>query len=191
VAPVLCSAQLRGPVAMVGAPDGAVVRGECAEPPSTLRRGSRSASSRAASLGLRPPWRGARHRPPLRSRDPSPPHSDFSTARLWYRPPGTGESSDHGAEHVDDPVEACMASRSSSAAPRIPTRHGAALMQALRLGPDDSSSPDPCSVGAGSALTIPTITALLVGSVPSERAGTASGALNTTRQLGGAIQGCR
>ncbi len=42
-------------------------------------------------------------------------------------------------------------------------------------------------IGAGSALTIPTITALLVGSVPAERAGTASGVLNTSRQLGGAI----
>lgn len=42
-------------------------------------------------------------------------------------------------------------------------------------------------VGAGSAMTIPTITALLLGSVPAERAGTASGALNTSRQLGGAI----
>ena len=41
-------------------------------------------------------------------------------------------------------------------------------------------------VGAGSALTIPTITALLLGSVPVERAGTAS-VLNTSRQLGGAI----
>jgi DHA2 family methylenomycin A resistance protein-like MFS transporter len=42
-------------------------------------------------------------------------------------------------------------------------------------------------VGAGSALTIPTITALLLGSVPVERAGTASGVLNTSRQLGGAM----
>jgi DHA2 family methylenomycin A resistance protein-like MFS transporter len=42
-------------------------------------------------------------------------------------------------------------------------------------------------VGAGSALTIPTITALLLGSVPVERAGTASGVRNTSRQLGGAM----
>ena len=42
-------------------------------------------------------------------------------------------------------------------------------------------------VGFGSALAIPTITALLVGSVPAERAGTASGVLNTCRQLGGAL----
>jgi DHA2 family methylenomycin A resistance protein-like MFS transporter len=42
-------------------------------------------------------------------------------------------------------------------------------------------------VGFGSALAIPTITALLLSSVPAERAGTASGVLNTCRQLGGAL----
>jgi DHA2 family methylenomycin A resistance protein-like MFS transporter len=42
-------------------------------------------------------------------------------------------------------------------------------------------------VGFGSALAIPTITALLVGSVPADRAGTASGVLNTCRQLGSAL----
>jgi DHA2 family methylenomycin A resistance protein-like MFS transporter len=42
-------------------------------------------------------------------------------------------------------------------------------------------------VGLGAALAIPTVTALLVGSVPAERAGTASGVLNTCRQLGGAL----
>jgi DHA2 family methylenomycin A resistance protein-like MFS transporter len=42
-------------------------------------------------------------------------------------------------------------------------------------------------VGLGSALAIPTITALLVSNVPAERAGTASGVLNTCRQLGGAL----
>ena len=42
-------------------------------------------------------------------------------------------------------------------------------------------------VGLGSSLAIPTITALLEGSVPAERAGTASGVLNTCRQLGGAL----
>ena len=42
-------------------------------------------------------------------------------------------------------------------------------------------------VGFGSALAIPTITALLLGSVPAERAGTASGVLNTCRQIGGAL----
>jgi len=43
------------------------------------------------------------------------------------------------------------------------------------------------SVGLGSALSIPTMTALLVGSVPAELAGTASGVLNTFRQFGGAV----
>ncbi len=42
-------------------------------------------------------------------------------------------------------------------------------------------------VGLGSALAIPTITALLLNSVPPKRAGTASAALNTCRQLGGAL----
>jgi DHA2 family methylenomycin A resistance protein-like MFS transporter len=42
-------------------------------------------------------------------------------------------------------------------------------------------------VGFGSALAIPTITALLLGAVPAERAGTASGVLNTCRQIGGAL----
>ncbi|MBV9356079.1 MAG: MFS transporter [Chloroflexi bacterium] len=42
-------------------------------------------------------------------------------------------------------------------------------------------------VGLGSALAVPTLTALLVSSVPAARAGTASGVLNTCRQLGGAL----
>jgi DHA2 family methylenomycin A resistance protein-like MFS transporter len=39
-------------------------------------------------------------------------------------------------------------------------------------------------VGLGASLAVPTLTALLVGSVPAERAGIASGVLNTCRQLG-------
>jgi DHA2 family methylenomycin A resistance protein-like MFS transporter len=42
-------------------------------------------------------------------------------------------------------------------------------------------------VGVGSALTVPTLTAVLLDSVPIERAGTASGVLNTSRQVGGAL----
>lgn len=42
-------------------------------------------------------------------------------------------------------------------------------------------------IGLGAALAIPTVTALLVNSVPAERAGAASGVLNTCRQLGGAL----
>src|SRR5919197_3687359 len=42
-------------------------------------------------------------------------------------------------------------------------------------------------IGLGSSLSVPTLTALLVASVPAERAGTASGVLNTCRQVGGAL----
>jgi DHA2 family methylenomycin A resistance protein-like MFS transporter len=42
-------------------------------------------------------------------------------------------------------------------------------------------------VGLGSSLSVPTLTALLMSSVPGERAGVASGVLNTCRQLGGAL----
>jgi MFS transporter, DHA2 family, methylenomycin A resistance protein len=42
-------------------------------------------------------------------------------------------------------------------------------------------------IGFGSALAVPPLTAVLLGSVPSERAGTASGVLNTCRQVGGAL----
>jgi len=43
------------------------------------------------------------------------------------------------------------------------------------------------SVGLGAALSIPTMTALLIRRVPAELAGTASGVLNTFRQFGGAV----
>ena len=42
-------------------------------------------------------------------------------------------------------------------------------------------------VGAGGALAMPPVTALLLESVPAERAGMASGVFNTCRQLGGAL----
>jgi DHA2 family methylenomycin A resistance protein-like MFS transporter len=42
-------------------------------------------------------------------------------------------------------------------------------------------------VGLGGALAIPAVTALLLDSVPADRAGTAGGVLNTSRQLGGAL----
>jgi DHA2 family methylenomycin A resistance protein-like MFS transporter len=42
-------------------------------------------------------------------------------------------------------------------------------------------------IGLGAAMTIPTMTAVLVGSVPAALVGTASGVLNTSRQLGGAL----
>jgi DHA2 family methylenomycin A resistance protein-like MFS transporter len=42
-------------------------------------------------------------------------------------------------------------------------------------------------VGLGQSLAVPSLTALLVTSVPADRTGIASGVLNTSRQLGGAI----
>ncbi|MFB6836198.1 MFS transporter [Streptomyces sp. NPDC056361] len=42
-------------------------------------------------------------------------------------------------------------------------------------------------IGAGGALAVTALTALLLESVPAERAGTASGILNTSRQTGGAL----
>jgi MFS transporter, DHA2 family, methylenomycin A resistance protein len=79
--------------------------------------------------------------------------------------------------------------------PRIPMAVGQFLMAAglLSLCVGAVSAPTwllsmlTISVGLGAALSIPTMTALLVSSVPAERAGTASGVLNTNRQLGGAL----
>ncbi|MFC9838435.1 MFS transporter [Rhodococcus sp. NPDC127530] len=42
-------------------------------------------------------------------------------------------------------------------------------------------------VGLGGALAMPAVTAMLFDSVPAERAGTAGGVLNTSRQIGGAL----
>lgn len=42
-------------------------------------------------------------------------------------------------------------------------------------------------VGAGGSLAVPALTSLLLDRVPAERAGTASGVLNTSRQVGGAL----
>ncbi|MEU6351727.1 MFS transporter [Streptomyces sp. NPDC047072] len=42
-------------------------------------------------------------------------------------------------------------------------------------------------VGAGGSLAVPALTALLLDRVPAERAGTASGVLNASRQVGGAL----
>ncbi|MFI6375696.1 MFS transporter [Streptomyces sp. NPDC050546] len=42
-------------------------------------------------------------------------------------------------------------------------------------------------VGAGGSLAVPAVTALLLDRVPGERAGTASGVLNASRQVGGAL----
>jgi sugar phosphate permease len=42
-------------------------------------------------------------------------------------------------------------------------------------------------VGLGGPTVIPPVIAVLLGAVPGHRAGTASGVLNTSRQLGGAL----
>ncbi|MEU2266657.1 MFS transporter [Streptomyces olindensis] len=42
-------------------------------------------------------------------------------------------------------------------------------------------------VGTGGGLAVPAVTSLLLDRVPAERAGTASGVLNTARQVGGAL----
>jgi DHA2 family methylenomycin A resistance protein-like MFS transporter len=42
-------------------------------------------------------------------------------------------------------------------------------------------------VGVGGSFTVPPITTLLLDSVPADRAGTASGVLNTSRQVGGSL----
>ncbi|MEV0623669.1 MFS transporter [Nonomuraea sp. NPDC050404] len=42
-------------------------------------------------------------------------------------------------------------------------------------------------IGAGGALAVTALTALLLDSVPAERAGIASSVLNTSRQIGGAL----
>jgi DHA2 family methylenomycin A resistance protein-like MFS transporter len=79
---------------------------------------------------------------------------------------------------------------------RVPIAVGQALMALGLLGlygavvagaPIVALSLLTVPVGLGSSLAIPTITALLVGSVPAERAGTASGVLITCRQIGGAL----
>lgn len=42
-------------------------------------------------------------------------------------------------------------------------------------------------VGAGGSMGVPAVTAMLLDRVPAERTGTASGVLNTSRQIDGAL----
>jgi DHA2 family methylenomycin A resistance protein-like MFS transporter len=42
-------------------------------------------------------------------------------------------------------------------------------------------------VGVGGSFTVPPLTALVMNSIPAERAGVASGVLNTARQMGGSL----
>ena len=79
--------------------------------------------------------------------------------------------------------------------PRVPMAAGQCLMATGLLGLCAAVAGAPIWVlavlsiliGLGSSLSVPTLTALLVSSVPAGRAGTASGVLNTCRQLGGAL----
>jgi MFS transporter, DHA2 family, methylenomycin A resistance protein len=79
--------------------------------------------------------------------------------------------------------------------PRVPMAAGQCLMATGLLGLCAAVAGAPIwllavlsiLIGLGSSLSVPTLTALLVSSVPAERAGTASGVLNTCRQLGGAL----
>jgi len=79
--------------------------------------------------------------------------------------------------------------------PRVPMASGQFLMAVGLLGLCAAVSGAPIwllailsiLIGLGSSLSVPTLTALLIGSVPAERAGTASGVLNTCRQLGGGL----
>jgi DHA2 family methylenomycin A resistance protein-like MFS transporter len=79
--------------------------------------------------------------------------------------------------------------------PRVPMAAGQLLMATGLLGLCGTATWAPVwllialtiLIGFGSALAVPTLTALLMGSVPAARAGTASGVLNTCRQVGGAL----
>jgi MFS transporter, DHA2 family, methylenomycin A resistance protein len=42
-------------------------------------------------------------------------------------------------------------------------------------------------IGVGGSFTVPPVTAVIIDHVPSQRAGTASGVLNTARQMGGSL----
>jgi predicted MFS family arabinose efflux permease len=79
--------------------------------------------------------------------------------------------------------------------PRVPIAAGQFLMAVGLLSVCIAAADAPAAVlavlmilvGLGASLTIAPMTALLVGSVPAERAGIASGVLNTCRQVGGAL----
>jgi DHA2 family methylenomycin A resistance protein-like MFS transporter len=79
--------------------------------------------------------------------------------------------------------------------PRVPMAAGQLLQAAGLLGlcltvawaPVWAVAAVTVLIGLGASLAVPTLTALLVASVPGERAGAASGVLNTCRQVGGAL----
>jgi DHA2 family methylenomycin A resistance protein-like MFS transporter len=79
--------------------------------------------------------------------------------------------------------------------PRVPIAAGQALMATGLLSLSVAVTGAPIAllsiltipVGLGASLAIPIVTALLINSVPAERAGIAGGVLNTCRQVGGAL----
>jgi DHA2 family methylenomycin A resistance protein-like MFS transporter len=91
-----------------------------------------------------------------------------------------------------NPLSARIAERFG---PRVPIAAGQFLMAAGLLSLCAAVAGAPIwllsalsiLVGLGGSLAVPTVTALLVNSVPAELAGTASGVLNTSRQIGGAL----
>lgn len=78
---------------------------------------------------------------------------------------------------------------------RVPIAFGLFLMAVgmvvLCVAPSTSATWLPAllmvPVGVGGAMAVPSLTAVLLENVPAERAGTASGVLNTSRQVGGAL----
>jgi DHA2 family methylenomycin A resistance protein-like MFS transporter len=93
---------------------------------------------------------------------------------------------------VTGPVSARLMNRFGA---KVPVIAGQTLMIAglLLMSVTPASAPTwlltvlMMPIGAGGALAVMALTALLLESVPAERAGTAGGVLNTSRQLGGAL----
>ncbi|MFC7725495.1 MFS transporter [Nocardioides sp. GCM10028917] len=91
-----------------------------------------------------------------------------------------------------NPTAATVALRYGS---RVPIIGGQVLMVigllSLALAPADMSlwavSALMVPVGVGGSFTVPPLTSLLLDAVPAARAGTASGVLNTARQVGGSM----
>jgi DHA2 family methylenomycin A resistance protein-like MFS transporter len=61
------------------------------------------------------------------------------------------------------------------------------LMVPVGVGGSFTVPPLMVPVGVGGSFTVPPLTALVMGQIPAERAGTASGVLNTARQMGGSL----
>lgn len=89
-------------------------------------------------------------------------------------------------------VAARLIRRFGPRAPMVLGQVGTAVGLALLLIVDAHTAPLLVAlltipVGLAGALAVPSLTAMLIGNVPGERAGTAAGVLNTVRQVGAAI----